>query len=268
MNELNIMTWNIRRSASLGWDSSYTLSPKLIEEIFRTDADVMVLTEFVAAPGLDDLLGALRQKGYLWLSANASGKNGILMAVRRELVNAQQLKQNIYSSSALFSTLNGCNLLRAELPLQSGALLTVLGCRMETGAAQNLTAQYNEQRRCFDRILLPAVLPARTHRLFIVCGDFNNARCLASLQRPFDPNDYLGRAQCNYNLNLIKDAFYARGFHMADQTDAGQPIATHTKGTMAFPLDHIFVRGLTPVHCGVRPSACSDHAILWAKCTL
>lgn len=135
MNELNIMTWNIRGSASLGWDSSYTLSPKLIEEIFRTDADVMVLTEFVAAPGLDDLLGALRQKGYLWLSANASGKNGILMAVRRELVNAQQLKQNIYSSSALFSTLNGCNLLRAELPLQSGALLTVLGCRMETGAA-------------------------------------------------------------------------------------------------------------------------------------
>jgi endonuclease/exonuclease/phosphatase family metal-dependent hydrolase len=102
--------------------------------------------------------------------------------------------------------------------------------------------------------------------MFVVCGDFNNARCLGKLSDKFDFKDYVGKAQCNYNLNIIKDSFDDLQFEMADIGREEQGIPTHYG---YIPDDHIFIRGLNIVECKAI-SACelSDHDIICATVEL
>ncbi len=163
---------------------------------------------------------------------------------------------------------------------------TVIGCRFTTGIVnkeqdkdkqiQEMRKQYDSERAAFDSTLLPFIsesIEGNKNDVFVLAGDFNNARCCGDLDSVGDYTYEEGgvtkeRPQINFNLQLIKDRLKQYDFEMADirkdEKGRKQPIPTHK----IFPIDHIFVRGLTVKEdnvCGtITVGDLSDHAIIWA----
>ncbi len=280
-NELKIMAWNIKGGASLGWENSQQKIKKdIVNKIIHLEADIIVLTEFIITIGVDYLFEKLQEKGYIWFQTNRTGKNGVLIAINKELVDYnEKLKEQVWYDDIVSSQFEGCNILKVTLPLKCGKELSVIGCRMETGVNRMskkekepmsdsekellLRMQYDSERNNFDNILIPMIQPLKKGQLYIVCGDFNNARCLGKLNEKFNSQNYNGKSQCNYNLNIIKDTFDGIGFTMVDVDENGNAIPTH-KGY--YPDDHIFVYGLQFMSYGtVSSDDLSDHDILWSE---
>lgn len=280
-NELKIMTWNIKGGASLGWENSQQKIKSLegiVKKIFslKAEADIIVLTEFIITKGVEYLFEKFQIKGYIWFQTTRTGKNGVLIAIKKKLVNYNELKEQVWYDDIVSSQFEGCNILKVTLPLtKCGKELSIIGCRMESGVKKEkepmsdsekellLRMQYDSERNNFDNILIPMIRPLKKGQLYIVCSDFNNARCLGKLNEKFNSQNYNGKSQCNYNLNIIKDTFDSIGFTMVDVDENGNAIPTH-KGY--YPDDHIFVYGFQPMSFGVVPSAeLSDHDILWSK---
>lgn len=265
--ELKIIEWNIGGAASLGWNDSsktrkpYEISKDIVDKIIEQKADIIVLTEFVAVNGLDNLFDSLEENEYIWFLKCETGKNGILIAIKKELVNEniEGLITDIYHKKVVASSDNDCNILRVDFPLKCGSMLTVIGCRMETGA-KNLKEQYDSEGKSFDEVLIPMIKTSKD--LCIICGDFNNARCLGNLNEKYKIGDYIGKSQLNYNLNIIKDKLVNFDFVMMDVDENGGPIPTH-KGYL--PEDHIFVRGSDKKECRkIFSDGLSDHDIITA----
>ncbi len=285
--ELKIREWNIKGAASLGWNNSYEITEKTVNKIVDQQKsvnedivpqpDIIVLTEFVVVKGLDYLFDTLKENEYIWFLKCETGKNGILIAVNKDMVDEEKLlkdkKEKLYNRKAIFSSDDGCNILRVDLPLKGCkySRLTVIGCRMETGD-KILKEQYDSERKCFDEVLIPMINTAEG--LCIICGDFNNAKCYGNLNKRFNFNDYKIKnepgyvAQFNYNLHIIKDKLEALNFSMMDVTKDGNPIPTHN----GYAEDHIFVRGFNKFVRGSNKEGCncipadglSDHDIIWA----
>lgn len=263
---LKIMTWNIKGEASMGWNNQYEIKKELVDKILDQQADIIVLTAFVVVKGIDHLFERFQNEGYIWFQQNRTGKNGILIGIKRSLVNEKEIINQVYHRNIVSSVVEDCNILRVTIPMACGKNLCIIGCRMETGGEKDLQAQYDSERKYFDNILIPHIYPTKPEDLYIVCGDFNNARCCGDLNEKFDLQDYAGKAQCNYNLNIIKDTFDSIGFTMVDIGENGESIATH-KGY--FPLDHIFIYGLQSKSFGtVCSDKLSDHDILWSEVEL
>lgn len=260
---LKIMTWNIKGGASLVWNNQYEIKSKVVDKIIEQKANIIVLTEFVIAKGLDYLFERFQNEGYICFITNRSGKNGILIGISRVLVDETILVDKVYSGDMISSVDEGCNILRVKVPLQCGKNLSIIGCRMETGGTKVSQTEYDAERKCFDSILIPMIqAPLKEHN-YIVCGDFNNAYCRGKLNEKFKPENYEGRVQVNYNLNIIKDKFDSMGFTMADVTKDGFFIPTHN----GYPLDHIFMHGLCTKCETVKADGLSDHDILIAEYT-
>lgn len=138
-----------------------------------------------------------------------------------------------------------------------------------TTEAQEMKKQYDSECVAFCSTLLPFIhksIDDNKNDVFILAGDFNNARCHGDLD---SVGDYTYRHQINFNLHLIKDWLKPYGFEMADirkdETGRKKPIPTFHK---KFPIDHIFVRGLTlgdNVCKTITDDDLSDHAIIWAE---
>lgn len=260
---MKITTWNIAAKAALGWNGDYSISENVASKI--CNSDIVVLTEFVATFGLDGLLNKLKENGFLWFYVSEAAENGIFIAVRKETreysLDLAKLQRNVYKDRAatIHSVSDGANILKVNIPLKSDEDITVIGFRMKTGG--DIALQYEESRYVFDSKLLPLISEGPNNSC-IVAGDFNNARCLASLNKAFDERDYLGFAQKKYNLNYIKDALTERGFTMTDNDD-GKPIPT----CGIFPLDHIFVRGyeVNEIAKTEIAGALSDHEMISAN---
>ena len=270
---MKILEWNIQGGASFGW-SGKKIDAKLSSEVFNHDADVVVLTEFVIIRGLDFLFEKFDENEYIYFISCCSGKNGVLIAIKKELVNLNAFMTAVYTNNLISSHTEGCNYLKVELPLNTGENLVIIGCRMETGHNKNLKAQYDFERVCFDEILIPAIGPLKEDYKYIIAGDFNNAACYGNLNKPYNPENYTNsdgsqKYQYNYNLNIIKDEFETIGFEMVDKTHDGKYIGTWSKKSNTrnkIPNDHIFVKGFSLTgECKPIPTDKSDHYILLAK---
>lgn len=263
--KLKIMTWNIKGESSLGWNNQYVISSKVVDKVIAQEADVVVLTAFVVTKGIDYLFERFQNEGYIWFISNRSGKNGILIAIKECFVDNKKLINEVYNGNAISSVIEGCNILRVLLPLKCGINLGIIGCRMETGGFKdNKKQQYDSENEAFNKVLLPILDCQNKSDLYIVCGDFNNARCLGNLSKKYCKEDYYGKDQCNYNLNIIKDSFEKLGFIMTDIDKNGNAIPTYNK---YIPNDHIFVRGgiCDRDKCSVIPAdGLSDHDIVMA----
>lgn len=264
--ELKVMTWNIQGAAALSWNEKYEIKKDIVDKIFEQKADIAVLTELVISKGWDYFQEQLENNDYIWFMTNKTGKNGILVFIKEQFIDKKKLVQSLYQGHSILSNTDGCNILRVTLPIFQNKILTIMGVRMETGTAQTskvlLKTQYDAERKALDTVLLPKIEPS--NNMYIVCGDFNNARCLGDLTKKFKAEDYKGYAQRRYNLNIIKDAFDGIGFTMADMGKDNHGIPTW----MGYiPNDHIFVRGFENIkECKQEPtSSLSDHDILWAK---
>lgn len=270
--ELKVITWNIQGAAALSWNRPYEIKKNIVDKIFEQKADIAVLTEFVISKGWDYFQEQLEKKGYIWFMTNTTGKNGILIFINKDLVYEKNLVQSLYQENAISSNTDGCNILRITLPMSQNKTLpmpqnktlTIMGVRMETGISKaSLKAQYDAEREALDNILLPKIEPQKSNNMYIVCGDFNNAQCRGKLTENFNADNYRGKAQIGYNLNIIKDTFDNLGFEMADIGESKHGIPTWDG---YIPNDHIFVRGFEVKECESETgSGLSDHDIIWAK---
>ena len=258
--ELKVMTWNIKGGASLGWDRE--IKSEVADKIINTKSDLIVLTEFVIAKGIDYLFERLKTKGYIWFQTSQSAKNGLLIAVKENLLNKTELgefKIPKYNQNRIFASIEGCNYLKVILTLKNMKNLCIFGVRMETGES-NLQEQYNYERICFDKLISPEICNLNPEDYCIVCGDFNNAYCRGDLNKKFNRNDYKDLAQINFNLNFLKDTFENYGFLMADNKE-GKGISKYKN----YSEDHIFVKGFTVRNCYTDcAEKLSDHKILLA----
>lgn len=262
--KLKIMTWNIRGAATLGWDKQDVIERKAVDAIVKQKADVIVLTEFVVGKGLDYLFEKLYKKEYIWFISSRSGKNGILIAIKENLLEEKDsLKEKIYEGNRISSVIEDWNILKVTLPLKYNKELCIIGCRVEESLVDKDKNKYDCKRISFEQILVPQIPDRNTQESCIVCGDFNNAMCHGNLNEKFNEDDYKGLAQKNYNLNIIKDKFDEFGFIMADN-DNGEAIQTWRQ----VPEDHIFIKGfqLSKV-AKAEKNPYSDHDILFAECT-
>lgn len=62
---MKIMTWNIKGEASLGWNNLYEIKRELVDKVIEQKTDVIVLTAFVIAKGIDYLFESLQNEGYI-----------------------------------------------------------------------------------------------------------------------------------------------------------------------------------------------------------
>lgn len=267
MEKLKIMEWNIRGSASLGWNNNKRIEKDVVDKIIKhkDKADILVLTEFVVLSGVEYLFEKLKENDYIWFMSYETGGNGLLIAVKEKLISLDATITNTLYRNAVYSRRKDCNILYVKIPLKNHMDMSIVGCRMEmeTGNDKELEKIYNAKRTVFDKVLLP-ILKEDKSSVCIVCGDFNNAQCHGDLNKKFKIEDYFGMAQINYNLNYIKDSFNEIGFTMIDVDKNGKAIPTHK----CFPIDHIFVHGLEIIdtNCkSVSVDNLSDHNILFAE---
>lgn len=261
-NEYVIITWNIRGSSSLGWNiKNESINKAIVDKFIEQDAHIIVLTEFVVISGIDYLFEQLQSHGYIWFFNSQTGKNGILIAIRKELVDEKEIRNQIYKNNIIASNFEGCNILKVKLPLQCRKILYVIGCRMETRLSENLKENYDMESENFKKVLAPNIKAVEEGDLCIVCGDFNNAQCRGDLNEQFNPDNYNDLSQQNYNLNILKDYFTDLKYVMAD-IENGSPLPTFKY----VPNDHIFVHGFDINECKTIPvGGLSDHKLLFAK---
>lgn len=262
--ELKIMTWNIRGSASCSW-SNYQIKKDVVDKIVGQKADIAILTEFVLAKGIEYLFAQLKAYNYIWFQTCESGENGIFICVQKEII-----KGTWFDKKATYSLNEGLNLFKIRLELKNGKYLSVLGCRMKTSGYKKdeLEKQYNDEAEIFYEKLLPEIIKLKSYKykddIIVVGGDFNNAQCRGALDTKFDEMDYKKLAQHNYNLNIIKDEFENLGYIMADiADDKKSSIPTLRHMGHKIPDDHIFLRGAVSNNCEVLDcQGLSDHDAL------
>ena len=74
-------------------------------------------------------------------------KNGILIGIKKTLLDSAKFIKNVYNKNVIVSVDEGCNVLKVVVPLKSGTNLFIIGCRMETGREKDLVKQYNAERK-------------------------------------------------------------------------------------------------------------------------
>lgn len=95
-------------------------------------------------------------------------KNGILIGIKKTLLDSAKFIKNVYNKNVIVSVDEGCNVLKVVVPLKSGTNLFIIGCRMETGREKDLVKQYNAERKWFDKFLMPMIQPLEEGYKYIV----------------------------------------------------------------------------------------------------
>ena len=99
--QYKIITWNVTGESSFGWNNKYNnpyiISSRLVDKFVKQEADIVVLTAFVISKGFDYLFERLQNEGYIWFTSTRSGKNGILIAVKRKILkDDKELVNKLY----------------------------------------------------------------------------------------------------------------------------------------------------------------------------
>lgn len=89
-----ILTWNIKRESSFGWNNQHSINSRLVDKFIAQEADIFVLTSFVLSKGIDYLFEHLENERYIWFTTTLSGKNGILIAKKDNLTYNSELVKN------------------------------------------------------------------------------------------------------------------------------------------------------------------------------
>ncbi len=257
---MKIATWNVKGGAALPWFIDKKISTDFVDNIINEQADVFVITEIALASGWDYLEKRMKENEYVWFSSFVSGDNGILILVKRNSIkNIKELAKNLWWGREALQCYNNLGLMKVSFKMDDDKICTVCGFRMPTGD-NDCRVQYDEMRKTLDKYVLPIAEECYLNSdIAIFAGDFNHARYL---------NNYDGKAQINYNWQILKSKFENIGYEMLDVDGHGEPIITKVKGRTgpASPIDHIFTKGFDKESCGVsQGNHCSDHLILWAK---
>jgi len=137
-NNYSVLCWNI--NGRIGNRKGYRVPHELIlkevlkessEHIENYTPDFIVLTEFVCVEGSSELIALLKGKEYeVYLSEEKNGENGILIAIKKSLIDVESVKtceigSLIYDDRPNFLQVN------ANL-VTSGKQLQLIGIRIRT----------------------------------------------------------------------------------------------------------------------------------------
>lgn len=277
------MEWNIHGQ---GGYSEENYPKQTADIILKNKPDVFILVEFFKydfwieefmnyIPEESEKLSkvssrdqAFRTVGneYIVILSDDRGKgfNQTIIGIKKDLNPVITAVRSVIPHGRQLLEIPGLDYLHPEFLqvdlLFDGQPLTIIGTRIKT---QGENKDYNIRKKQF--VCLMQYIHTLKHPV-IVSGDFNNAFCRGNLNKKFDEKDYKGKAQINYNLNLIKTSLDEIGFTMVDVNKDGSSIPTHKR---FLPEDHIFVRGFGAIERNFTiihvEQNLSDHNILFAE---
>ena len=262
---MKILTWNMNMGAAIPWKDGKTISKEKVDTIMNEEADIAVITEFALASGWDYFEKKMKESGYIWVLSFVTGNNGLLIMIKKKLIaSTEKLADNLWWKDDYLYSNDDIGLLSVTFEMKSGKKCTVCGFRMPTiSSKKDLKSVYDEYGQILkDKILDIAQKYYNNSDIVIFAGDFNNARYL---------EDYVERAQVNYNWQIIKKGFEEKRYTMLDVSiynDEEKPINTMVKNGLETPIDHIFTKGLVRKECKVIESQHSDHCLLCATAIL
>lgn len=263
---MKILTWNMNMGAAIPWKDGKTISKEKVDTIMNEKADIAVITEFALASGWDYFEEKMKESGYIWVLSFVTGNNGLLIMIKKDLISStEELAKQLWREKDSLYHNDDIGLLAVTFKLESQKKCTICGFRMPTISSNNskdLTPVYDEYGQIFKDKILDIAQKYNNSDIVIFAGDFNNARYL---------EDYVERAQVNYNWQIIKKGFKEKGYTMLDVSiynDEEKPINTRVKNGLETPIDHIFTKGLVRKECKVIESQHSDHCLLCATAIL
>lgn len=200
MKKLNVLEWNIRAAASIGWDNDYEIQNWLVDKVTNNKYDVIILNEFAIAKGWDYCQNQLKQAGYVWFMTYTSYENGILIALKKDTFNIE-CREDVHITKQICNEKDSCiecpdflavTVSYANIPL------TIIGTRIKVLIGSNdFDEDFKYRKRQFN--ILCNYLSTLNGRV-IVAGDFNNG----SIFNESDKNHvYLHCARQHYNYQMI-----------------------------------------------------------------
>ena len=168
---MKIYEWNIRGAANFSCTNNYCIPRWIVNEVLKDNPDCIVLTEFVLSTGWDYLQSRLYAENYNWFTSLTTGKNGILIAIK---------KNRHYDFSQIFhfedDTINNSEVLNEKKPPDFYEVrlkinkedVSIIGIRVKKDINCNKGKYYTrEQLNVLDNYLI-----GLGHKVICI-GDFN-----------------------------------------------------------------------------------------------
>lgn len=219
MNKLKMRVWNIngRSKYRRGNEPAYVIPPFIASEIMGKDsngntADIIVLTEFVIAPGWDDLKLNLEKNGYSLFTSHASRQNGILIALKKN--EGLNLKSAVSASEMNTKKAKRPNFLQVTVKYKEKPL-TIIGARIrhKTTTRGDFLDRKEQLEALIDHLSMLENI--------IVGGDFNNAKIYGNEDEKYsqvrEEYHYTSEGEIKvtydtYNYHILKDAIEDHGY--------------------------------------------------------
>lgn len=167
---MKVCAWNIGMAATIPSNHGYKLLDWVIDEIVREQPDCIVLTEFVAARGIEHYFDVLEKNHYHWFLSTATKNNGILIALKSCSFNFEDTFD--YNK---FTVKNGNDVLKGkDLPNfyeikvnWNNKPLSIIGVRIKCDITKTKEDYQTKQFEALDDYL-----SEQKHNVICV-GDFN-----------------------------------------------------------------------------------------------
>lgn len=202
------------------------------DEIKLLDADIVILTEYVASKNdASDFGNKLLLNGYFF-SSSQTNQNGVLIAVKQDCFVKNFVSINSIKNSNI-------NIHSTAIKLNN-EIITIIGTRIIPEACGQL--RYNQLKALLHYI---NSLKEPFSKKIIVTGDFNNYVIIGDETDYYNQSEYGANASC-YNLQLIKKLFSENGFDVQNSTPIGNIYYnfSYIYKNNLLKYDHIFVKGL------------------------
>ncbi len=218
ISELKILEWNIRGSASMGWNNKYEIKKFVVDRIMSEEADIVIINEFVISKGWDYFQLKLEEYGYVWFMTHTTSQNGILIAINKnidglDLDGIKKYEQNKITTEIKSKSTEKPDFLQVELKI-SEKIVYVIGIRIIVG--QYNEKDYKDRKKQLDSLIEHLSLQDNEN-IVIIAGDFNNSRICGEQTADYDETvkkEYVGKLTEHYNYHIIKDAFKEKAFTM------------------------------------------------------
>lgn len=177
MNEVRLKIWNIHGAASMGWNNDYEIKKNFVNEILEKEPHIIILLEFVVAKGWDYFQQKLKDKKYIWFMSYTSYKNGIVIAIRRDIdgLNLEQLidyRTNCIINDIATPIKEKPDFLQVTLKINENTL-AIIGTRIRVCIDKNATEEQKNQFKKDQFRALDEYLSNIEIDNVICAGDFN-----------------------------------------------------------------------------------------------
>lgn len=224
-DRMKALTWNINGRSSKGG-----IPKMVIEELVKTDADIVCLTEFVKSENYHEFIDELISLGYETFTdprtTDYSRNNTILLAIK----SAYAVETDAF---VICNDDNNPNFLHVMSRID-GNNHHFIGTRIKIGGEKNLDDDFKNRRIQLNR-LVDEIRKIKGEPV-VVLGDFNNGWFTDSQNK----DSYSGKPRQFYSYPLLVEEMKSINFQ------ANTPKTDCSWGN-GFKLDHAFTNDLVEV---------------------